>query len=273
MILLAGGDSFIFGSELADQKNGIASKSVMPALLANSINADYICSANPGNSNAAIARQVMNQCELNKGSDLFVFVMWTFTHRYEFRFNYDTKRRDTPWYSINLWDIVEDPAALKAEFHNFDEKIFKSHLKNKQSMDSTGLTDFAKTFYMHVGNSEFYECYSSYKEIVFLQQYLTANKIPFMFAPADNYFKEHPNYTRHQHDVSITSLYNQIDWDKWFIFPKGIGSDQTEVPRGFYQWAVENKYPVGTTHPLEQAHYDAAELMKDKFNELVKKSI
>jgi hypothetical protein len=32
---------------------------------------------------------------------------------------------------------------------------------------------------------------------------------------------------------------------------------------------VENKYPVGTTHPLEEAHTAAAELIKEKFNELV----
>jgi hypothetical protein len=47
----------------------------------------------------------------------------------------------------------------------------------------------------------------------------------------------------------------------------------TTDPRGFYQWARENKYPVGTTHPLEAAHADAAKLMQEKFNELVKKSV
>jgi hypothetical protein len=37
---------------------------------------------------------------------------------------------------------------------------------------------------------------------------------------------------------------------------------------------VENKYKVGVDgHPLEDAHKDAAELIKEKFNELVKKSI
>jgi hypothetical protein len=30
---------------------------------------------------------------------------------------------------------------------------------------------------------------------------------------------------------------------------------------------------MGTTHPLEQAHADAAELMQGKFNELVTKHI
>jgi predicted metal-dependent phosphoesterase TrpH len=68
-------------------------------------------------------------------------------------------------------------------------------------------------------------------------------------------------------------LYNQINFDNWYFFPIGAGTNQTETPRGFYQWAVENKYKVGVTHPLEDAHKDAAELIKEKFNELVKKSI
>ena len=56
------------------------------------------------------------------------------------------------------------------------------------------------------------------------------------------------------------------------MFPAGQGSDQTEAPRGFYQWAVENKYNIGPDgHPLEQAHHDAEILIKEKFNELVKK--
>jgi hypothetical protein len=68
-------------------------------------------------------------------------------------------------------------------------------------------------------------------------------------------------------------VYHQIDLSRWFWFPAGHGSNQTEAPRGFYQWAVENKYAIGTTHPLEQAHIDASKLMQGKFNELVKKHI
>ena len=81
------------------------------------------------------------------------------------------------------------------------------------------------------------------------------------------------NYTINNADFIIKSLYDQIDFNKWFLFPAGTHKGETMYPRGFYQWAVENKYPMGTTHPLEAAHQDAAKLMKEKFNELVKKSI
>ena len=62
--------------------------------------------------------------------------------------------------------------------------------------------------------------------------------------------------------------------DKWFLFPEATEPYNTQSPRGFYQWAVENKYECGKSkHPLEKAHQDAAKLMKDKFNELVKKPV
>ena len=74
-------------------------------------------------------------------------------------------------------------------------------------------------------------------------------------------------------DKYISSIYEQIDFNNWFWFPQGHQANETQDPRGFYQWALENKYPVGTTHPLEEAHQAAAELIKEKFNELVKKPL
>ena len=273
MIIVAGGDSFIFGAELADQVNGRSSDSTIPALLAKNKSAEYSCVAESGNANNAISRQVMNYCESNKHQQLFVFVMWTFTHRYEFRFNYNTGRRSSPWYSMNLWDIVDDASSIKKEFVNFDPNVFDAHINNKRLLHTVGLTEFVKTFYKHVGNNEYYETYSTLKEILFLQQYLESNNIPFMFCPADIYLENNDVYTRHSGDVSMSSIYKQIKWDKWYTFPAGTAANETRGPRGFYQWAVENKYSIGTTHPLEKAHADAALLMQEKFNELVKNSL
>jgi hypothetical protein len=132
------------------------------------------------------------------------------------------------------------------------------------------VAEFADIFYKHVGGTEYWEIYSSLKEIVYLQNYLTIKNIPYMFTCADTSWRY--NITTSSNDATINSLMNQIDFTKWFWFSKG-NFWETATPRGFYQWAVENKYPIGTTHPLEKAHADAADLMKDKFNELVKKSV
>ena len=65
----------------------------------------------------------------------------------------------------------------------------------------------------------------------------------------------------------------QDNQHNWFWFPAGTESGQTTSPRGFYQWACENKYPKGETHPLEEAHLAAYQLIKEKFNELVQESL
>lgn len=86
-----------------------------------------------------------------------------------------------------------------------------------------------------------------------LQNYLEYRHLPFIFTCADN--------------CVITG---NLDYKNWFLFPEGNGIDQTLRPRGFYQWAIENKYLCGQqNHPLEQAHQDAAILIQGKFNELV----
>jgi hypothetical protein len=89
-----------------------------------------------------------------------------------------------------------------------------------------------------------------------------------MFTCADNSIVE--NYTIRNADSIISSIYGQLDKSKWFWFEPGTGGHETPLPRGFYQWALESRFPIGTTHPLEEAHTEAAMLMKDKFNELVK---
>jgi hypothetical protein len=103
-----------------------------------------------------------------------------------------------------------------------------------------------------------------------MQNYLKINNIPYMFVPADSCFYQHENYIRSR-DQYIDDLYNQIDWSQWYFFPNGTAANETQGPRGFYQWALENNYSIGTTHPLEDAHCAAADLIKEKFNELVAK--
>ena len=258
MIIVAGGDSFIWGIELQDclhsGHNGY-SKKTFSALLA--ADHQYVCAAFPGNGNDAIARNVVNYCENNKSDDLFVVVSWTFNGRYEFRF-------DDKWEVINSWSagkIYND----KEEDLNSLVKIFEGKAKQK------GIHDFATAYFKQVGFTEYWESYTTIKEIVYLQNYLKVNSIPFMFTCVNNDFH---NHTIKSNDITIQSLFNQIDFDKWYFFPPATEEWNTNIPRGFYQWAVENKYKCGPgQHPLEQAHQDAATLMQGKFNELVKRSL
>lgn len=90
-----------------------------------------------------------------------------------------------------------------------------------------------------------------------LQSHLEHHGVPYLFTCADN--------------CIITG---KLDYTNWFMFPPATESWNTTEPRGFYQWAVENKYSCGPDrHPLEHAHTDAAKLMQEKINELAKKSL
>jgi hypothetical protein len=183
MITVAGGDSFVFGSELKDCPDGRPSsysRNTFTALLANS---NYLCLAYPGYSNYDIANSLIQTLNTIQEQP-FVIVCWTWPSR----------------------DTVHMSPKVISEF----------------------------------------------------QEYCESHNFPYMFTCADN---------------CLISLLDNIN-EYWFLFPAGTNPHETMSPRGFYQWAVENKYLVGQQqHPLEAAHQDAANLMKDQFNDLVKKSI
>ena len=256
MVLVAGGDSFVFGTELSDQVSGRFSKKTFPALLAGTNSLDYSCVARPGASNAEIARHVVNYCETHKDIDKVVLVQWTFLNRYEFYFD------NIGWKSINAWD-VEDGKTIAKQMKNFSEKTLADQVKNNAMLDDAGVTKFAKTLYKTVASTEYWEVYYSLKEVVNLQNYLNLNNIKFMFTIADSSLLW--NRTIDDKEVNIQCIYQQLELDKFFVFNK--------QQKGFYQWALENKYPVGATHPLEEAHEAAALLIKDRFDEMVKEYI
>ncbi len=266
-IIIAGGDSFVYGSELADCTPTQHSWDTFAAKLSGGY--EYICTAKPGYGNDSIARNIIKSCEQNKNQikQIGILVSWTFVGRYEFRFSYNTGNRESPWYVINPWTVEDDHNKISSEFVSKDPLILQAHIKEVTRAKDLGIQDFARNFYKHVGTTEYWEVYSSIKEIVYLQNYLKINGIPYMFTCADNGILY--NYTCDHADDTIRSLTSQIDFNHWFWFPAGYGPDQTTTPRGFYQWAVENKYPIGTTHPLEIAHQVATDIMQEKFNELV----
>ena len=257
-MIIAAGDSFVFGSELADCQ-GEPSKHTFPALLAG--DDEYVCTAWPGNANNAITRMAMSACEQFKDKPKGVIASWTFAPRYEFKFAYDTQQRTGNWYSINPWTIKDDVREIEKDFVTKNKIILDTQMEAIKRANDIGVADFARMFYTHVGSTEYWEVYSTLKEIVFFQNYLQINRIPYLFTCADTDILN--NHTIKNADYTIKSLVNQIDMSHWFTFGD----------KGFYRWARDNKYKMGTTHPLEEAHAAAAQLMKDRYNELVKKHL
>ena len=270
MIIVAGGDSFIWGSELKDcPHHGINgySRSTWIANLAKEQNIDYACVAQAGCGNTIIARNVVNFCERHQ--DVFPIVQWTWPYRFDFKVINTNKNG---WETLGPWQADEEhrPGDELPE----GDALFNYAEEYKQKAKKTGINELANTFFKYVGSGEYWPVYSTLKEIIFLQSYLKGRSIPYLFSCVDATSIFYNYTTEKEKDPYINDLLNQIDMDSWGFFPPGTGWGETKTSRGFYQWAVENKYDIAPGgHPLVQAHLDASKLMQEKFNELVKKHI
>ncbi len=270
MILVAGGDSFTYGSELKDSvtpfepegtepPRQIVSESTFAALTAKNLSMGYHCAAYPGFGNGSIRRTVMDACESIDNIGL-VLVTWSFPSRYEFRFTYDTQERWGHWYNVTPWDTIDNINDIKRQFKNDNPDILQHHLNHLNRSKQLGITDFAKSFYSNVGSGEYWSAYSSLVDVVMLQQYLKLKNIPYVFSMVDECLL---NNCKKYQDASMQTLVNQLDMDNWISYPGD---------KGFYTWARDNNYPIGTTHPLEPAHQDAHLHIRDKCNAVAKKN-
>ena len=91
MIIKSFGCSFIFGSELADEKlarkneNPLAqfSKLTWPALLANHFNYNYHCYARPGSGNFQIMEKILSHIAGIIDTDLYI-ISWSWIDRFDY---------------------------------------------------------------------------------------------------------------------------------------------------------------------------------------------
>lgn len=75
------GDSFIFGSELADNDDG---SKAWPGLVAKELGYSYNTSAFPGVGNDSIAKQIYTWFANNVAKDTLAVINWTWTSRWDF---------------------------------------------------------------------------------------------------------------------------------------------------------------------------------------------
>lgn len=256
--LIAGGDSYVYGLELADcvQKGDYDySTYTFPALLAKTYNLDYTCVAIPGYSNSAIARSVVNEC-LTRKENLVVLVAWTYTNRFEVSTEFPLVKPLN--YTSNVWYGIS-PASIERKRKDYPEFI--------RMVDE---------FLKYTGLTKYYQYYTTLKEILYLQNFLKVHDIPYLFTSADNAisFQKAGDIIEHDDNVdTLKNMLNEVDWQHWQLFPhNGVDWLSTNSPNSFRSWANENKFEFGPEkHPLEQAHVHAHDIFKDRFNELVAK--
>ena len=256
---IAGGCSFTYGSELSDDDNGkkLSKKSWAYELYKHSKAEEYVCTATPGTGNSGIARRVFNAVANNTDIKCVV-VMWSFLSRYDWAMPRHKALEGTRWATISPWDT--NMAADERHQALSGSEAQQEQWKRRQDlMIETGVKPFAESIYRHAAN-QYHETYLSWKSIIWLQNILEKKKIPFMFTLADNslFYKE---FTPHKdQDTFMNALHSEIDFTKWFSFGERM--------MGFNQWAILNDYPRGTTHPLDEAHADAVQLMLPTFEKI-----
>ena len=256
---IAGGCSFTFGHELSDDQRGkIPSKKSWAHGLKTVPSDEYKCKAHPGSGNPGIARRVFNAVA-NNTDVKSVVVMWSFLSRYDWAMPRHKDLEDTRWTTISPWDTN---SGNEEAFRSLagSEPQQEQWRTRRDTFAETGVKPFAEAIYKHAAN-QYHETYLSWKSIIWLQNILEKKKIPFMFTLADNTlfydeFKQHKDQ-----DPFMNALHGEIDLTKWFSFGERM--------MGFNQWALLNDYPRGTTHPLDEAHEDAVQLMLPTFNKLI----
>jgi hypothetical protein len=100
--------------------------------------------------------------------------------------------------------------------------------------------------------------YNSLFEILSLQEMLEKKNIKYLFT----YVNKHVMNGLISTEKFTDSLHHFIKFDEWYKFP---GDDKYV---GFDDWAKFNKYEYATSHPLEKAHEDAAELIYDHISNI-----
>jgi len=239
-VLIAGGDSFTYGSELPSQEHAWAN------LLATRKGWNICNTARPAASNSSIRRNVMNAVHKYRELDLFVAVMWSFPNRYEFRFAYDTGHIDSPWYSINPWTYNDE--NFEEHFFTKDDQVLAAQQANRANAEAKGMTAFAKSYVQNVAQTEYWEIYNSWCEIAMLQNYLIKHNIPYIFTQVDNSLFECNSVM----DSTLTTLRSDIDMTK-FVMDEGM-----------FNWAKRTKQDFYTTHPRESAHIEWINMLYDR---------
>ena len=264
-LLIAGGDSFTWGSELGDETTSSPSQFTWSALLSQKLGYDYYCAAKPGCANNTITRRVIDAINQNQNKELYVAVMWTYTHRSEIRLRnmhpYNTIVHDKSLaaqfgiddYNINFnaWHGLSLEEKLSFFPNGIDDNQHKFFSEQHNKLTEIGITSAADQYYKITGDSISHHINTA-KEIVLLQLLLESKNIPYFFCCATNEL-----FDKQPPEVLSNGLWHNINWNNW------------HKDNGFHIWAKD--YPQCGNHPGKAAHSDWLDIIYPKVTECFQK--
>ena len=226
MLLVSCGDSFVYGSDLADAEHFLnkpsrytedfardsayhaASNSTWPALIAQRLGIGYDCFAQPGVGNQSIFKQIIAAYTRYKNHAIYS-INWTWSDRYDY---FDENR--------NEWATVRPTGAEEEDVDRAYYRYFHNDLHNKFS--TLSYIDHA---------------------IKFLKENQCQFVMTFMDPVMMNRKHHAPDYVQTLQD-SVRSFLHTFDG------------------KNFLEWSKDNQHPISANwHPLESAHKHAAEYL------------
>lgn len=263
-LVISGGDSFTFGAELSTDNSITPSSNSWANLVAQRLGNRHVNVARSGRSNSYITRHVLHQVQAaldqNIPNDkIFVQVMWTFVDRQEFAIGVPTGEYDSPWMYLTPYSHVDETES--EWFKRVDRSlptwtgVYNSLKAFYNKNLNLGVVDFAKQYQKLVQSTPVNDSYVSAKEVLLLQNVLLMCDIPYLFTHV-NYHVTNGLFEDAAQNVYLKSTRSLINKNHWYSFP-----NNRQKLGGFDDWAKYNKYDYGTSHPLEKAHADAADLI------------
>lgn len=263
-LVISGGDSFTFGEELNFVNNHDPNPNSWANLVARRIGNQHINVARSGRSNSYIARHVLHQVQTAldqniPGDKIFVQVMWTFANRHEFSIGIPTGEYDSPWIYLTPYSHVDETESdwfrkVDRSLPNW-KKVYNDLKSFYNKNHELGIVEFAKQYQRLVQSTSVNDSYTSIKELLLLQNTLSVKNISYLFTYVNQHVMNYI-FKDNASNVYINSARKLINNNSWYNFP---GNSQQYI--GFDDWARHNNYKYGTSHPLESAHADAAELI------------
>jgi hypothetical protein len=120
MKIVSCGDSFFYGTDLADQEEKKIppdghSKHTWPAVISSTIEAEYCCYACPGVGNFQILQQII-QAYHDHGDTATYFINWTWIDRFDY-----VSTQDEKWHTVR--PSLDNPRVDEFYYRNFHSEL------------------------------------------------------------------------------------------------------------------------------------------------------
>lgn len=267
--LVSFGDSFVFGNELQHNDDG---SRAWPSLAAHDLGCNYQTLAVAGCGNENIARQIYTYFSSNTAKDTLAVINWTWCMRWDFFLQ-----------EAGCW-ITLGPTCVPSKLQG---------LVGIQK--ATDLINFYRT---NLEASQSWNIFRSLQSIYSAQCWLKQHDIPNVQTYMDLSIIEDQDLDRVEHYMAYKdTTWPMIDTEKdLFDLPSHILQEvdqdfrkQTQTPgyitdlrkaitpcletfqgQTFLDWSYSNGFLVTELlHPLEQAHRAAADLWRDRYQQLL----